>query len=98
MSSKIIRRITGPVNSALGFVENAGSTTLKTGEGVWRSIGNGSRSIIKSLGTRSNNAIRRLVTGKGGRRNVTRKDRKDRKTTRKNRKDRKDRKNRKDRK
>jgi len=95
MSTKIVRRVTGPVNSALGFVENAGSTTLKTGEGVWRSIGNGSRNIVRSLGTRSNNAIRRLVTGKGGRRNATRKNRKNRNATRKNRKDRKDRKDRK---
>ena len=89
MSMKIVRRVTGPVNSALGFVENAGSTTLKAGEGVWKSVGNGSRNIVRSLGTRSNNAIRRLVTGKGGRRNATRKNRKNRKETRKNRKNRK---------
>jgi hypothetical protein len=83
MAPKVFSRVTGPVNSALGLVENTGSTVLNTGKGVWRSLGNGSRRVVRSVGSRGNNAIRRLVTGKGGRRNrkmnKTRKNRKNRK-------------------
>ena len=88
MAPKVFSRVTEPVNSALGLVENTGSTVLNTGKGVWRSLGNGSRRLVRSVGSRGNNAIRRLVTGKGGRRMVTRKNRLNRKSSRKNRKNR----------
>jgi hypothetical protein len=81
MAPKVFSRLTGPVNSALNLVENTGSTALRTGDRVWRSLGNGTRRVVRKVGSSGNNAIRRLVTGKGGRRrmNRTRKNRKNRK-------------------
>lgn len=85
MTPKIFGRLTGPVNSALNLVENTGSTAFRTGDKVWRAAANGTRRVVRKVGISGNNAVRRLVTGKGGRR-MTRKMKRNMKKSRKNRK------------
>jgi len=83
MAIKVFGRVTGPVNSALNLVENTGSTAFRTSDKVWRAAANGTRRVVRKVGTSGNNALSRLVTGRGGRRNRkmnrTRKNRKNRK-------------------
>jgi hypothetical protein len=72
-----VSRLLSPVNEAAGLATNSGSRVLRTGNSVWRTLGNGARGLLRNASGRVNAAGRRLLTGKrGGRRNRSRKNRK----------------------
>lgn len=78
-----VSRLLSPVNEGLGLVTRSGSRVLRTGNSVWRSLGNGVRGVFGNATHSLNTAGRRVLTGhRGGRRsrrNRSRKDRKNRK-------------------
>jgi hypothetical protein len=81
-----VSRLLSPVNEGLGLATRSGSRVIRTGDSVWRTLGNGARNLFGNATHSVNTAGRRLITGhRGGskrnrnRRNRSRKDRKDRK-------------------
>ena len=87
-----VSRVLSPVNEGLGLATRSGSRVIRTGNSLWRTLGNGARNVFSNATHSVNTAGRRLITGHrgGASRNRSRKnrDRKDR--SRKNR-DRKER-------
>jgi len=84
-----VSRLLSPVNEGLGLATRSGSRVIRTGNSVWRTLGNGARNTFGNVTHSVNAAGRRLITGhRGGssRRNRSRKNR--------SRKERKNRKNR----
>jgi len=78
-----VSRLLSPVNEGVGLVTRTGSRVLRTGNSVWRSLGNGVRGVFSNATHSLNTAGRRVLTGKrqgGGRR--TRKHKKSKKTRR----------------
>jgi hypothetical protein len=76
-----VSRLLSPVNEGVGLVTRTGSRVLRTGNSVWRSLGNGVRGVFGNATHSLNTAGRRVLTGKrgGARRNRSRKNRKNRK-------------------
>jgi hypothetical protein len=86
----VVSRALSPVNEGLGLVTRTGSRVLRTGDSMWRSLGDGARDAFSNITGSLDTAGRRVLTGhRGGRRNRNRSTR-----NRKNRATRKDRKNR----
>jgi hypothetical protein len=82
-----VSRLMSPVNEGLGLATRSGSRVIRTGNSVWRTLGNGARNLFGNVTHSVNSAGKRLITGhRGGasRRNRSRKNRKER--SRKNRK------------
>lgn len=79
-----VSRLLSPVNEGLGLATRSGSRVLRTGNSVWRTLGNGARNAFGNATQSVNSAGRRLITGKRGgsrrsRKNRSRKERKNRK-------------------
>lgn len=91
-----VSRLLSPVNEGLGLATRSGSRVIRTGNSVWRTLGNGARDLFGNATHSVNSAGRRLITGHrgGATRNRNRRNRSRKERSRKNRKDRKDRKNR----
>jgi hypothetical protein len=80
-----VSRLLSPVNEGLGLATRSGSRVLRTGNSVWRTLGNGARNAFGNATQSVNSAGRRLITGKRGgasrnrnRRNRSRKNRNER--------------------
>jgi hypothetical protein len=79
-----VTRLFSPVNEGLGLATRSGSRVIRTGNSVWRTLGNGARNLFGNATHSVNTAGKRLITGhRGGasrrnRRNRSRKDRKNR--------------------
>ena len=87
-----ISRILSPVNEGLGLATRTGSRVIRTGNSLWRTLGNGARNVFSNATHSVNTAGRRLITGHrgGASRNRSRKNRDRKERSRKNR-DRKER-------
>ena len=71
-----VSRLLSPVNEGLGLVTRTGSRALRTGNSMWRSLGNGVRGLFGNATRSLNTASRRVLTGhSGGRRNRSRRNR-----------------------
>ena len=72
-----VSRILSPVNEGVGLVTRTGSRVLRTGNSVWRSLGNGVRGVFSNITHSVNSAGKRLITGHrgGSRKNRNRKNR-----------------------
>ena len=82
-----ISRILSPVNEGLGLVTRSGSRVLRTGNSVFRSLGDGVRGVFSNITHSLNTAGRRVLTGhRGGRRRGSRSRRSTRGRSRKQRK------------
>ena len=81
-----VSRVFAPVNEGLGLVTRSGSRVLRTGNSVWRTLGNGVRNVVGNASQSVNTAGRRLITGKRGGSRRTRKNRNRKERSRKNRK------------
>lgn len=82
-----VSRLMSPVNEGLGLATRSGSRVIRTGDSVWRTLGNGARNLFSNATHSVNAAGKRLITGhRGGasrnrnrsRRNRSRKERKNR--------------------
>ena len=76
-----VSRLMSPVNEGLGLATRSGSRVIRTGDSVWRTLGNGARDLFGNATHSVNSAGRRLITGKrgGSRRNRKNRSRKNRK-------------------
>jgi hypothetical protein len=78
-----VSRLLSPVNEGLGLATRSGSRVIRTGNSVFRTLGNGARDLFGNVTHSVNSAGKRLITGhRGGRssrRNRSRKERKNRK-------------------
>lgn len=81
-----VSRLLSPVNEGVGLVTRTGSRVLRTGNSVWRSLGNGVRGAFGNATHSLNSAGRRLITGKRGGSRRSRKSRSRKSRSRKNRK------------
>ena len=61
-----VSRLLSPVNEGLGLVTRTGSRALRTGNSVWRTLGNGVRGAVGNATQSVNATGRRLLTGKRG--------------------------------
>ena len=82
-----VSRLMSPVNEGLGLATRSGSRVIRTGNSVWRTLGNGARNLFGNATHSVNAAGKRLITGhRGGasrnrnrsRKNRSRKERKNR--------------------
>ena len=83
-----VSRLMSPVNEGLGLATRSGSRVIRTGNSVWRTLGNGARNLFSNATHSVNAAGKRLITGhRGGasRRNRSRKNRNRKERSRKNR-------------
>ena len=95
--SGLVSRALSPVNEGLGLVTRTGSHVLRTGDSMWRSLGNGARGVFSNITDSLDTAGRRVLTGhRGGRRNRNRstRNRKNRSTRNRKNRNRSNRKNR----
>jgi hypothetical protein len=95
--SGVVSRALSPVNEGLGLVTRTGSHVLRTGDSMWRSLGNGARGVFSNITDSLDTAGRRVLTGhRGGRRNRNRstRNRKNRSTRNRKNRNRSNRKNR----
>lgn len=61
-----VSRLLSPVNEGLGLATRSGSRVLRTTNGVWRTLGNGVRSLFGNATHSVNAAGRRLLKGHRG--------------------------------
>jgi hypothetical protein len=61
-----VSRLMSPVNEGLGLATRSGSRVIRTGNSVWRTLGNGARNLFGNATHSVNAAGRRLITGKRG--------------------------------
>jgi hypothetical protein len=86
-----VSRVFAPVNEGLGLATRSGSRVIRTGNSVWRTVGNSARNLFSNATHSVNTAGRRLITGKRGgsrrsRKERSRKNRSRKERSRKNRK------------
>ena len=84
--SGVVSRALSPVNEGLGLVTRTGSRVIRTGDSMWRSLGNGARGVFSNITDSLDTAGRRVLTGhRGGRRNRSNRNRSNRNRNRSNR-------------
>jgi hypothetical protein len=81
-----VSRLLSPVEEGVGLVTRTGSHVLKTGDDMWRSLGNGVRDVVSNVTHSVDHAGSRLVTGqRGGKGSMRNRNRSNRNRSRKNR-------------
>ena len=81
-----VSRLLSPVNEGVGLVTRTGSHVFRTGDNMWRSLGNGVRGVFSNITHSVNSAGRRLITGhRGGARSRRNRSRKNRNRSNRNR-------------